>query len=236
MQAPDEPDETAPAPTDRAAAARDAARRALAEHEPAAALDALERVPPDAQLPIDLALELAAWMAVGSLRQVERVARDPRLPDSARADARRFSADPGADDEPPPDLDYAALERRAADLARRGRVRALARAHLALADRAARPDWRWVHVDKAAALSRALGDPRLDALVMAHEAVRDAEFGEDADALELAAEAVLAGERAGEPRAVALARWAESIVRSRPAPADPPDDAPPEPEAPEPTA
>ncbi|MFO0745922.1 MAG: hypothetical protein U1F43_09640 [Myxococcota bacterium] len=204
--------------------ARSEARRALAAGDCASALGAVDAIAADDRGPDDDALEAAVWMLAGSPRQVARLAAT--LTGDARAEAEAFLVDPGARDEPPAGA-YAALEALASELAAKGRVRALARLNLALADRAPRPDWRWVHVDRAAALARVLGDARLDALVLAHQALRDAEFGEDDDALELAAEALAAGEAAGEERAVALARWAEQVVRARPRPdedADPFED------------
>jgi len=164
--------------------------------------------------------ELEAWMIAGHARAVTALL--PRL-DAAAADrARAFLADPGHHDEPPAPRgaagsadDYAALDALRAELAARGRVRAVARLHLALADLSPRPDWRWLHVDHAGTLARVLGDARLEALVLAHEAMRDADFGEDDDALERVDKAVALAREADEPRALALAERARSLVAAR---------------------
>ena len=100
----------------------------------------------------------------------------------------------------------------AESLCRRG-----ARVHLAMAERAPRPDWRWLHVDHAGTLAQALGDARLEALVLAYEALRDADFGEDDDALERVDKALaLAQEgRGGERRAAGVGRRAGGLVAAR---------------------
>lgn len=185
------------------------AEEALEVRDAAEALHWIDQVPDD----LRPGLALRAWMIAGSPRAVKHVMAELAGDDVALAE--RFIADDGASDEAP-DVAYAALEALRDEHAKRGRARALARVHLAMADKAPRPDWRWLHVEHASSLARALGDARLDALVLAHEALRDAEFGEDEDALERAEEALHAGEAANEERAIAIARWAEAQVRARP--------------------
>ena len=185
------------------------AEEALDARDAAEALHWIDQVPDD----LRPGLALRAWMIAGSVRAVEKLL--PELDAAARVIAERFVADRGLADEAP-DATYDALDLLRAEHALRGRARALARVHLAMADKAPRPDWRWLHVEHAASLARALGDARLDALVMAHEALRDAEFGEDEDALERVEAALVAAEAVHEERALALARWAEAQVRARP--------------------
>ncbi|MCC6621243.1 MAG: hypothetical protein IT385_08310 [Deltaproteobacteria bacterium] len=174
--------------------------------------------------------ELAVWILAGHVRAVRSLL--PRLDAPAAARARAFLDDPATHEEPPAGADYAALDALRAALSARGRVRAAARVHLAMAEASPRPDWRWLHVEHAGTLARVVGDPRLDALVIAHEALRDADFGEDDDALERIAAAITLGLEAGEPRALALAERARAIVEPRlaAAPPDMPAGAPPDPE------
>jgi len=182
---------------------------ALAAGDAAAALELADALPDDTR-PEAL---LAVWMLAGHVRQVRALL--PTLAGEARARAEVFLAHDGAHDEPPAGHDYEALDALRAELAAKGRVRALARVHLALAESAPRPDWRWLHVDHAGSLAWALGDARLEALVLAHEALRDADFGEDDDALERVDKALALAREIGEPRAITLAERARERVAAR---------------------
>lgn len=192
------------APLDDAAPAIAAALDALTAGDAAAALAAIDTLPPDAQP--DLLAEV--WILAGSLRALRPLL--PSLSPAARARADAFIAAPTARNLPSadgPDA-YATLARRAADLSRRGLAADLVMTHLALSDAAPRADWRVVHIEHAGSLALGLDDPALSDLVRAYEALRDAELGEHADAREAATEALASP----EPRARAIAARALAML------------------------
>jgi hypothetical protein len=202
--------------------------RALDEARPAAALELIDAadLPPEAVT----AATAAVWVLAGSVRGLTGLAARGELPVAAggaigdalaRLLSRRALALEdvvAAEAFPEADLprgDPDALPLVQAAAANAGRAADLVRAHLALAEHAARVDLRVGHVEAAEVLARTLGDRRLRALVDAFLARLDADFGEAEDAVERAAEVLSAVTPAEAPRATAFALMVRRAVLQR---------------------